>query len=87
VFEIDIKQGRRADLQLLLLLLLLQVQEDYMDQASFEKKFVEPINRGQARDATPAHKGQMTKKLSILQAETAVSATSVRWATWAARAV
>jgi hypothetical protein len=48
------------------------VQEEFMLYEDFKVKFIEPIRRGQEREATPGDKGQMTKKLGILQTETAV---------------
>jgi hypothetical protein len=49
-----------------------QVQEEFMSYEEFKAKFIEPIRKGQERDATPSDKGQMTRKLGILQTETAV---------------
>lgn len=45
-----------------------------MPFSKFKMKFIEPIQAGQARDATPSQKGQMTKKLGVLQVETQVGA-------------
>lgn len=51
-----------------------QVQEEFMAYEDFKVKFIEPIRRGQEREASSSDKGQMTKKLGILQTETAVGA-------------
>ena len=50
-----------------------QVQPDFMDYTAFKKKFIDVIKAGQQRDATGSQKGQMTRKLSVLQDTTAVS--------------
>lgn len=52
---------------------LLQVQPEFMDAAEFKAKYIDPIKAGQERDATPHQKGQMTRRLSVLQDTTAVS--------------
>jgi hypothetical protein len=51
-----------------------QVQEFFMPHPDFKAKFIEPITRGQARDASPSEKAHATRRLSLLHDETAVSA-------------
>jgi hypothetical protein len=50
-----------------------QVQ-DFMPYDTFRDKFINPIKAGQAREATAPERRMMSRRLGVLQDETAVGA-------------